>query len=89
MLWPLETELLGADGVMLILCTNLMRADFSAAGTLLNWVSARKAKTRAVHFFDVSHWAAVFFMRSSALNTPELLFAETDFYPSSKFCLAA
>ncbi|NMM11500.1 MAG: STAS domain-containing protein [Polaromonas sp.] len=56
----LETKLMGAD-VMLISCTKLMRVDFSAAGTLLNWVSAREAEKRLVQFSDVNRLVASFF----------------------------
>ena len=56
----LETKLMGAD-VMHISCANLIRVDFSAAGTLLNWVSARQAECRPVHFLDVNRLVAAFF----------------------------
>jgi ABC-type transporter Mla MlaB component len=39
----LENRLLGAD-VMVISCARLIRIDFSAAGTLLNWVTARQGR---------------------------------------------
>lgn len=60
MLEKLETKLMGAD-IMMISCANLIRVDFSAAGTLLNWVSARQAENRAVHFSDVHRLVAAFF----------------------------
>ena len=53
-------KLQGAD-VMLISCTKLIRVDFSAAGTLLNWVSARQAENRTVRFSDVNRLVAAFF----------------------------
>ena len=53
-------KLQGAD-VMLISCTKLIRVDFSAAGTLLNWVSARQAENRTVQFSDVNRLVAAFF----------------------------
>jgi ABC-type transporter Mla MlaB component len=56
----LETRLEGAD-VMLISCAKLIRVDFSAAGTLLNWVSARQSEGRVVHFTDVHRLVAAFF----------------------------
>ena len=56
----LEMKLAGAD-VMLISCAKLIRVDFSAAGTLLNWVSARQAENRAVQFSEVNRLVAAFF----------------------------
>ena len=56
----LEAKLMGAD-IMLISCAKLIRVDFSAAGTLLNWVSARQAENRTVHFSDVNRLVAAFF----------------------------
>ncbi len=60
MLEQLETKLMGAD-IMVISCAKLIRVDFSAAGTLLNWVSARQAENRAVQFSDVNRLVAAFF----------------------------
>ncbi len=56
----LEAKLLGAD-IMVISCLKLIRVDFSAAGTLLNWVSAREAENRAVQFTDVNRLVGAFF----------------------------
>ncbi len=56
----LEAKLMGAD-IMVISCSKLIRVDFSAAGTLLNWVSAREAENRAVQFTDVNRLVAAFF----------------------------
>ena len=56
----LEAKLMGAD-IMMISCSRLIRVDFSAAGTLLNWVSARQAEGRAVHFVEVNRLVAAFF----------------------------
>lgn len=56
----LEAKLMGAD-IMVISCTKLIRVDFSAAGTLLNWVSAREAENRAVQFTEVHRLVAAFF----------------------------
>jgi ABC-type transporter Mla MlaB component len=53
-------KLNGAD-IMLISCAKLIRVDFSAAGTLLNWVTARQAENRAVQFSDVNRLVAAFF----------------------------
>jgi ABC-type transporter Mla MlaB component len=56
----LEAKLMGAD-IMVISCMKLIRVDFSAAGTLLNWVSAREGENRAVQFTDVNRLVAAFF----------------------------
>ena len=60
MLEQLEMKLMGAD-IMQISCAKLIRVDFSAAGTLLNWVSARHAENRAVQFSEVNRLVAAFF----------------------------
>ena len=56
----LEARLTGAD-MMVISCAKLVRVDFSAAGSLLNWVSARQAEGRMVQFTDVHRLVAAFF----------------------------
>jgi ABC-type transporter Mla MlaB component len=56
----LEARLMGADK-MLISCAKLIRVDFSAAGMLLNWVSACEADMRPVQFLDVNRLVAAFF----------------------------
>ncbi len=56
----LESRMVGAD-VMVISCAKLIRVDFSAAGTLLNWVSARQAEGRLVQFTDVHRLISAFF----------------------------
>lgn len=56
----LEDKLMGAD-VMVISCARLIRIDFSAAGTLLNWVTARQAEGRQVQFIEVHRLVAAFF----------------------------
>jgi ABC-type transporter Mla MlaB component len=56
----LEARMSGAD-VMVISCAKLVRVDFSAAGTLLNWVSARQSEGRIVQFTDVHRLVAAFF----------------------------
>ena len=60
MLDVLQAKMLGADN-MVISCAKLIRVDFSAAGTLLNWVSARQDENRSVHFCDVNRLVAAFF----------------------------
>ena len=56
----MESKLMGAD-VMIISCARLIRIDFSAAGTLLNWVTARQAEARQVQFIEVHRLVAAFF----------------------------
>jgi ABC-type transporter Mla MlaB component len=56
----LELRLAGAD-MMNISCAKLVRVDFSAAGSLLNWVTARQAEGRIVQFTDVHRLVASFF----------------------------
>jgi anti-anti-sigma regulatory factor len=56
----LERRLQGAD-VMIISCRNLIRVDFSAAGTLLNWVAGHHASGRAVQFVDAHRLVSAFF----------------------------
>lgn len=48
-------------GRMQISCAKLARVDFSAAGMLLNWVSARQAEHRVVEFSEVNRLVAAFF----------------------------
>lgn len=56
----LENKLMGAD-VMIISCTRLIRIDFSAAGGLLNWVTARQTEGSQVQFVEVHRLVAAFF----------------------------
>ena len=56
----LEARLTGAD-VMIISCAKLVRVDFSAAGSLLNWVTTRQSEGRIVQFTDVHRLVAAFF----------------------------
>jgi anti-anti-sigma regulatory factor len=56
----LEQRLAGAD-VMIISCRNLIRVDFSAAGTLLNWASGHHAKGCMVQFVDAHRLISAFF----------------------------
>ena len=56
----LQVKLAGAD-VMQVGCSKLIRVDFSAAGTLLNWISAREAEGRSVPFLHVNRLVASFF----------------------------
>jgi len=56
----LDAKLADAD-IMIISCARLMRIDFTAAGTLLNWVTAREVEGRQVQFSDVHRLVAAFF----------------------------
>ncbi|MBX3610630.1 MAG: STAS domain-containing protein [Hydrogenophaga sp.] len=56
----LEQRLTGAD-VLILSCRNLIRVDFSAAGTLLNWVTDHHAQGRLVQFVDVHRLVSAFF----------------------------
>lgn len=56
----LDAKLADAD-IMIISCARLMRIDFTAAGTLLNWVTARAGEGRQVQFSDVHRLVAAFF----------------------------
>ncbi|MEP6587656.1 MAG: STAS domain-containing protein [Polaromonas sp.] len=56
----LEASFMGADR-MQISCAKLIRVDFSAAGMLLNWLSARQAENRSVEFSEVNRLIATFF----------------------------
>mgnify|MGYP002349580920 CR=1 FL=1 len=56
----LERKLKGAD-VLIISCRHLIRVDFSAAGTLLNWVSGHHAEGRLVQFVDAHRLVSAFF----------------------------
>jgi ABC-type transporter Mla MlaB component len=52
---------LGSPDLIVVACPRLIRVDFSAAGTLLNWVTARQAEGRTVQFTDVHRLVASFF----------------------------
>jgi ABC-type transporter Mla MlaB component len=56
----LDQRLLGAD-LMVISCARLIRIDFSAAGSLLNWASERQSEGRLVQFTEVHRLVAAFF----------------------------
>ena len=56
----LDAKLQDAD-VMVVSCARLMRIDFTAAGTLLNWVTARVAEGRQVQLVEVHRLVAAFF----------------------------
>jgi len=56
----LDTELADAQGLS-ISCAALVRIDFVAAGSLLNWVTARDARGQRVAFVDAHRLIAAFF----------------------------
>ena len=50
------------DGERLVIsCANLIRVDFSAAGSILNWVALRQAEGCHLQFRDVHRLVAAFF----------------------------
>jgi anti-anti-sigma regulatory factor len=62
------TQLLGAlvkgaqgSGLLVVSCANLVRVDFSAAGSILNWATMRQAEGGQVQFKDVHRLVAAFF----------------------------
>ncbi|MEJ8854651.1 STAS domain-containing protein [Variovorax robiniae] len=59
-LHELDAELVGAE-VPTVSCAALVRMDFAAAGTLLNWAMARAARGQRVEFVDVQRMLAAFF----------------------------
>lgn len=56
----LQAGLLGADRLV-ISCARLVRVDFSAAGSILNWVAVRQAEGCQVQFREVHRLIAAFF----------------------------
>ena len=56
----LQAGLRGADRLV-ISCSRLIRVDFSAAGSILNWVLARESEGCHVQFRDVPCLVAAFF----------------------------
>ncbi len=56
----LQAGLQGAKR-LIISCDRLIRVDFSAAGSILNWVAAREAEGCHVQFRDVPRLVAAFF----------------------------
>jgi anti-anti-sigma regulatory factor len=56
----LEQARQGGDRLV-ISCANLIRVDFSAAGSVLNWVAARQSEGCQVQFRDLHRLVAAFF----------------------------
>lgn len=50
-----------SGGRIVVSCTSLIRVDFSAAGSILNWVALRQAEGHVVQFQDVHRLVAAFF----------------------------
>ncbi|MDZ7938685.1 MAG: STAS domain-containing protein [Rhodoferax sp.] len=48
-------------GRIVVSCKHLIRVDFSAAGSILNWVALRQAEGHLVQFQDVHRLVAAFF----------------------------
>lgn len=48
-------------GCLVVSCARLIRVDFSAAGSLLNWVAERVAQGCEVRFIEVPRLVAAFF----------------------------
>lgn len=76
MLDALNAKMEGSDTIV-VLCARLVRLDFLAAGTLLNWVSARQAEGRQVQFKDLHRLVAVFF-NVVGINEHAKVLARTD-----------
>lgn len=56
----LQAGLMGADRLV-ISCSRLIRVDFSAAGSILNWVAVRESEGCHVQFREVPRLVAAFF----------------------------
>ncbi len=57
-----DLEALETPGVKLVVhCGNLLRVDFAAAGSILNWVALRQAQGKIVQFQHVHRLVAAFF----------------------------
>ena len=56
----LQSGLKGADRLV-VSCARLIRVDFSAAGSILNWVAVRESEGCQVQFRDVPCLVAAFF----------------------------
>jgi len=57
---PLQLAL-QAKGDVLITCDALVRVDFSAAGSILNWVASAQASGKKIEFARLPHLVAAFF----------------------------
>jgi ABC-type transporter Mla MlaB component len=59
-LQPLQSAL-ELDGDLLISCERLIRVDFSAAGSILNWVASAQAQGKKIEFYRLTTLVATFF----------------------------
>lgn len=57
---PLQAALQGS-GHLLVSCDGLVRVDFSAAGSILNWVASAQAAGKNIEFCRLPHLVAAFF----------------------------
>ena len=55
------SDSLEAEAVVEVACDNLIRVDFVAAGSILNWAAEMQAKGHTLHFHQVNQLVAVFF----------------------------
>ena len=60
-----------------VICDKLARVDFSAAGSVLNWVAARQADGVEIQFRDMHRLVAIFF-NVIGINEHAKVFARTD-----------
>lgn len=51
----------GPDGQIVVACDALVRVDFAAAGSVLNWAAAQQAAGRRVQFNGLHRLVAIFF----------------------------
>jgi ABC-type transporter Mla MlaB component len=56
-----QFESCAGKGCLVVSCARLIRVDFSAAGSILNWVAARVAEGCEVRFVEVPRLVAAFF----------------------------
>ncbi len=56
-----QFESSAGKGCLVVSCARLIRVDFSAAGSILNWVAARVAEGCEVRFVEVPRLVAAFF----------------------------
>ena len=59
-LQPLQSAL-ELEGDLLISCERLIRVDFSAAGSILNWVASAQAQGKKIEFYRLTTLVATFF----------------------------
>jgi anti-anti-sigma regulatory factor len=55
-------DVFDVPGAKLVIdCSGLLRVDFSAAGSILNWVAIRQAQGKFVQFHNAHRLVAAFF----------------------------